>query len=738
METIRTAAVIGAGTMGAGIAAHLASAGLSVILLDLPGEQPDSRNRRATEGIQRAAASRPSAFLRPERIASVEAGNTEDHFARLAEADWIVEAVAEHPRVKAELWARVEAVAAPHALLSSNSSGIPISVQGKGLQPLTQRRLMGTHFFNPVRFMHLLEVIPGAATDRDLVQQFAHWARHALGKGVVIANDVPGFAANRVGVFCSLQAMRAGLALGLGIEEVDLLTGPLIGRPKSATFRTADLVGLDVVAAVARGLAASTGEDFTLPSMLERMLEQGLLGSKSGGGFYRKQKGGAALEVLHPDTLDYTPARQPRLPELREISRLSRPEERVAALLQHDSPAGEFTRRSLIPQLSYAASKVGEVTETAEGLDDALRWGFGWQVGPLGLATWLGPERLRQADPNVHAERFPAAPLVRGWRASSAVSESPVATLRDMGEGVALLEFHSKANAIGDATLEFFQTADALVRKNFCALVVGNEGEHFCAGADLHMLLGLAEANDFEAIRQALLAFGGMTSRLRSAPYPVIVAPHGQTLGGGCEVLLWGDAAVASAELYAGLVETGVGLLPAGGGCTELLARWAGPLPGSPDAIASATQSVFGLIAQSQVSTSAFQARAWKLLRDDDEIVLNPDERLASARRRALQLLPGYVPPGPRQIPVGGEAAREACVELARKLLAAGSISEFDLQVAEQVATVLAGGRDVQPGLRSEAALLELEREAFLHLCGQPQTRARLAHTLQTGKPLRN
>lgn len=748
MSQIRRAAVIGAGTMGAGIAAHLASAGIPTLLLDIPAPE-GARSGVAQKGLERALKARPPAFLRPEAAALIQVGNTEDDLAKLAEVDWVIEAILEDLKVKQEMLKKLEAVVGPQTIVSSNSSGIPMKLQAAALSPELKKRFLGTHFFNPPRYLHLLELIPTADTDPAVVERLRRVGEVQLGKGIVVAKDVPGFAANRIGVFCSVQAMRCMVEQGLTPDVVDVLTGPILGRPKSATFRTADVVGIDIVATVAKGLQAATKEDFSLPPAVEKLLANKWFGDKTGQGFYKKDKSGGTTRILNLDleTMEYVERPKPRLAELGPILALPTPQQRSKALLELDGPVGEFTRKSLLPQIAYAASKVGVVAETADDVDNALRWGFGWQVGPLELARGLGKEFMTQAFARAGLEyptqldALPSQPADPGFYSlahhrqigSEPVMTSADASLWDMGDGVALLEFHSKANSIGQGVLDFMDKAHERVCRDFVGMVIGNEGENFCAGADLNMLLHLATTQDFESIRLALRTFQGMTSRLRYCPYPVVSALHSLVLGGGCEVGLWSDACVASAELYTGLVEVGVGILPAGGGTTEMLIRMNEQLEDF-----NAVRAAFEMIAMAKVSGSAFEAQKMGILKNSDSIVMNGDHRLSAAKRRVQALAPGYQIPARRQVKVLGETA---LANLRAGLLAmheSGQITEYEIHLATKVAEVLCGGSMNRVDTVDEQVLLDLEGEAFLHLCGQEKTRERLAHMLKTGKNLRN
>ena len=751
MSFVKRAAVIGAGTMGAGIAAHLANAGVPTLLLDLPAEGKD-RNATARAGLERARKARPGAFMDPGAEKLITLGNTEDDLAKLADVDWVVEAIIEKLDAKQEMLAKIEKAAGPHTVVTSNSSGIPMHLQVRKAENGLRKRFLGTHFFNPPRYLHLLELIPTPETDPAVTEKLAQFGDRVLGKGIVVAKDVPGFAANRIGLYCTVKTFQAMMEHGLTPDVVDVLTGPLIGRPKSATFRTADLAGVDIVATVAQQLEAATHEGFHLPEVVGKMLEKKMLGDKTGGGFYKKTKSkeGTTILTLNLDTLEYEDRGKVKIPELKAIQGLPTAQERIKALLEMEGPYGDFTRKTIIPQIWFAAKKVGEVAETAQDVDNSLKWGFGWEVGPLEFAEWLGRDKIKAyfndqkfETPPYFVNERPApkgaadAPLylkdVRGKK----VVGNEHASLYDVGDGVALLEFHSKANSIGQKVLEMFEIAHAEVAKGFAGLVVGNEGEHFCAGADISMLLGLAKEQKHDEIRQACKYFQAMTSALRYSPYPVVVAPHGLVLGGGCEVALWADANVASAELYTGLVEIGVGILPAGGGTTEMLIRMNERLLPGADPF-TAVQQAFELIAMAKVSGSALEARRLGFLRATDKIVMNGERVLAEAKKKVLELAPGYQPPARRKVTVLGEAALANLMTGAYMMCQGGMITEYELHLARKVAEVLCGGTMNRPDEVDETVLLDLECEAFLSLSGQAKTQERLHHTLTTGKTLRN
>jgi 3-hydroxyacyl-CoA dehydrogenase len=754
---IRTAAVLGAGTMGAGIAAHLANAGIPTLLLDLPGEGPD-RNALARKGLERALGARPPAFMLAEQARLIELGNIQDDLARAARTDWVVEAAFENLEVKRDLLGRLEPLLGETTLVTSNSSGIPMRLMAQGRSESFRRRFFGTHFFNPPRYLHLLEIIPGPDTDPLALEAMARFADRRLGKGVVFARDVPGFAANRVGAYGWLVAIKAAIDMGLSPDVVDFLTGPLIGRPKSATFRTADLAGLDILYTVARDLARATGEDFSVPPLLETLVqEKKWLGDKSGQGFFKKVKnpdGSSTILTLNFQTLEYEDRGKVRLEEVEAIRKLPTAEARLAALLDLPGPVGDFLRRVIFRSIHYAATKIGEVAATAQDLDNAVRWGFNYEMGPIETARSLGRERVLRglADegldmpPALEAEMAAPPPasyrvdggpiLLRRMRDRVVLSNSD-ASLLDLGEGVACLEFHSKANSIGEKVLEMTSQALERVERDFVGLVIGNQGENFSAGANLALLLELASSGDYARIDQAVRLFQGITSRLRYCPFPVVAAPFKLNLGGGCEFALWSDAQCADAELYTGLVEVGVGIIPAGGGTTEVLLRMNERLLPGADPFA-AVRAAFELIATARVSTSALEARQMGLLRPSDEILMNSERPIAAARRRVLYMAPDYVPPARRQVTLLGESAYANLCAAALAMHSAGQITEYEVHLARTLAGVLTGGPTNRPATVDEQVVLDLEREAFLSLCGQEKTRERLAHTLKTGKTLRN
>ncbi|MBE7209849.1 MAG: 3-hydroxyacyl-CoA dehydrogenase, partial [Gluconacetobacter diazotrophicus] len=644
---IRRAAVIGAGTMGAAIAAHLTNAGIPTLLLDQPAADADAnatgRDAIVQAGLERALRARPPAFMDPSTTsAMLTLGNTADHLPRLAECDWIIEAIVEKPEAKQGLWALVEAHARPDALFSSNSSGIPMTVQSRGRSEGFRRRFLGAHFYNPPRYLYLLELIPTADTAPEALDAVRAFGDRALGKGIVLAHDVPGFIGNRVGIYSLLQTARVAEEMGLSADAADALTGPLLGRPRSGTMRLADTVGLDVLGLISADLSAATTDDFRLPPTMARLLADGRKGEKTGGGYYQRRKnadGTSTILVLDPATLTYSerPPAAGGLPELGSIQKQPLAE-RIRALLALDTPAGEFTRRTFYEMLRFAAEKLGIVADTAQDIDHAMEWGFGWEMGPFKTIDALGAdavaagiEKLGLAVPPALAQHaqgkqpfYPpgaegtaesrsAAGLIaladlKREEPARVVSRREGASLVDLGDGVLLLEFHSKANALGVDAFAAVAEACERVPRGFLGLVIGNQGRWFSAGADLGALLKDAEGGNVAAVTAMIDSFQTMTTRLRAAPFPVVAAPFNMTLGGGCETMLYSDAVQADAELSTGLVELKVGLMPSAGGTTEMLARANARLVPGED-LYPALRETWALITSGQTSGSALEAR---------------------------------------------------------------------------------------------------------------------------------
>ncbi|MFZ0630996.1 MAG: 3-hydroxyacyl-CoA dehydrogenase NAD-binding domain-containing protein [Acidobacteriaceae bacterium] len=791
---IRRVAVLGAGTMGSRIAAQVANAGFPVLLLDMA--QPGDRNALAARALEGLKKSKPAALAAPEFAARITIGNFDDDLPRLRDIDWIIEAVAENLEIKRTLLAHVAPYLRPDAILTTNTSGLPVAAIAEGLPQDLRRRWFGTHFFNPPRYMQLVELISTADTDPGAVAAVARFADIHLGKSVVAAHDRPNFIANRIGAFSLLNTIRVMQAQGLTIEEIDALTGKPLGWPKTGTFRLADMVGLDVLGSVVRNFAANTKDersDLQLPAFLEMMLEKKWFGDKTGQGFYKKERGAKDDERLTLDlaTFEYRAAQKPKLPALDATKPVESLPERIRALLggnpEKDKAAGFYWQ--ILPDLwLYAAARIGEISDSVADIDRAMRTGFNWELGPFemwdaaGVAdttaklrsqgrtlppalekllattekTWYRKDRAEAFEVRTGAYVPVDSPsavvsLTRAKRSGGVVRENPGASLIDVGDGIACIEFHTKMNALGGDIVSFVREnlnpASNAVR-DFRGFVITNDAANFSAGANLVQLLLAAQDEEWDEIDTYIAAFQQMTQAIKFCPAPVVVAPFGLTLGGGAEVTLHAAVRQPHLELYMGLVETGVGLIPAGGGCKEMtlraldLAAAAAPRASRSDSVEvhHILRTLFENIALAKVSTSACEARDLHLLRPSDRITMNRDRVLHDAKLQALTLAEtGYVAPLPRtDVPAPGDSVL-AALKLGVHMLREGELaSDHDVVVTTHLAEVLCGGA-VTPGTPiSEQYLLDLERQHFLSLCGERKTQERIAHTLKTGKPLRN
>ena len=761
--------VIGAGVMGSGIAALAASAGFPVTLLDVPGD--GDRNGAAKAGLQRALKAKPPQFMSVDRASLITVGNTADDLGRLAECDWIVEAIIEQPGPKRQLFEQLEAIVKPTAIVSTNTSAIPIRSLVETRSDAFRRRFLGTHFFNPPRYLHLLELIPTERTGPDVVTSVRAFGERLLGKGIVVARDVPGFIANRLGIHGFLSAIHLMQEFGLTIDEVDALTGPLIGRPKSATFRTGDISGIDVLGHVAAGLSSTTGEDFTLPDWVRALIADNRLGEKTGSGFYRKA--GKEIHTLDWKTGGYAPTAKPQLEELQYLIALPL-QERFHALTTAGGHHAEFLRRLLLSESHYALLKTPEIAPDVVSVDRAMEWGYAWDCGPfkqmdaMGLEFLRGgfgalgldePTLLRTAQESFYrrpgngeryltfAGQYSPVDEIAGHLSidslrlrNRVIEASPDAGLYDVGEGILLLEFRSKMNSLGEGVMRLLEAAlERAERGKHTGVIIGNDDPRtFTAGADLAFVLRQVAAGDWNAIEASVESFQRVVTSLRRMPFPVVVAPFGLTLGGGAEMTLHATRVQAHAELYMGLVEVGVGIIPAGGGTKELLFRFTEELSRYDEADPfEAVKRAFKMIAMATTSTSALDAKKLGFLRDGDRISMNRDHLLGDAKARVLELARDYIAPPPRRIRALG---REAIGNLEYALWAmreAGQASEHDVRIGRALARVLAGG-DGPPRDVSEQDVLDLEREAFLSLLGTRETQQRIEAMLKTGKPLRN
>ncbi|MCE2440737.1 MAG: enoyl-CoA hydratase/isomerase family protein [Candidatus Latescibacteria bacterium] len=775
----RTAAVLGAGVMGSQIAAHLANAGLTVHLMDLPG---DGKNRNAIvegalKGLERVS---PAPLFTEDTIRRIIPGNIEDDFHRTADADWIIEAVVEKPVVKQQMMARVEAVANSRAVISTNTSGIPIHLIAQGRASDFRSRFLGTHFFNPPRYLKLLELIPLPETDPAVVERISRFGRVRLGKGIVIANDTPGFIGNRIGVYAMMQCIRAFTQGGYTIEEIDALTGPLLGRPRSATFRTADVVGLDTLVHVAEYLYKALPEDenrdgFQVPGPVTHLVEDGATGAKAGRGFYRKE--GRDILSFNPDTRAWEPPREQKLGDLEPIRRQRELSQRLRDLYAHDGRAGDFFRGHLLETLGYAARRIPEITANPADIDRALRWGFGWEAGPFEMWDIIGFDTVLS---DMAAEEIPVPEWIetmsgagatgfrdrtrvylpnRGYVPESGTTDESAlpavrsekqhvqwqneeAALLDLGEDIALFEYRSKANSMGESLVRgLIEAIDVVEAGDYRGMVICNRGKNFSVGANLGEMVAHAEQKRFDLMDRLLVNFQLMIQRVHYAAKPVVVATHGRVLGGGCELTLACASPVAAAESYIGLVELAVGLIPGGCGTMRMAAISHERASSEHDShIQPFLTRAFETVAMAKVSNSAYQAREYGFLPPGSPIVMNQDHRLNAARLEVLRLSgQGYAPPPVRNaIRVLGQPARARFEVTTHNMLRSGFISEYDRFLANRFAYVLTGGDLTGPANVHEDYLLELEREVFVALTGEAKTRERIHSILRTNRPLRN
>jgi 3-hydroxyacyl-CoA dehydrogenase len=803
MLRIEKAAVLGAGTMGAQIAAHLANAGIPTLLLDVVPKEPtpeeaakgltleskEVRDRIARAGLEAARKAKPAAFFHEGAASLVSVGNFDDDLPRLKDCDIIIEAVVERLDIKRSLFERVEKFRKPGSVVASNTSGIPIRRIAEGFSEEFRAHFLGTHFFNPPRYLHLVELIRTEWTSPEVSCSVYGFLDRRLGKGVVVAKDRPNFIANRIGTFGAMVTLKTLEEDGYTFEEVDRMTGPALGRPKSATFRTFDIVGLDVLAHVARNLYEAVPDDeerevYRLPEFVEQMVNRGILGDKTKGGFYQKRKGedGARdIWTLDVATLEYRPQQKANLPALDAAKNIEDTRARVKSLVWGKERAGAFLWKTMSRVFAYAASRIPEIADTVVEVDRAMKWGFGWELGVFEAWDAIGVEKSvermkeegRAVPSNVQrmldagatsfykseggrefyfdfaseeykpvAEQPGVIVLKSVKERAGVIKKNAGASLIDIGDGVACLEFHSKMNSIGGDTLSMLKASLAEVEKNFLGLVVANQGQNFSVGANLMLVLLGAQEEDWDELDLAIRAFQQATMSLRYSPKPVVVAPFQMTFGGGCEMTLHADRARAAAETYIGLVEVGVGLIPAGAGTKEMLVR---ALDSIPPGVTEAdpfpfVKRAFETIALAKVATSAAEARGLGFLRDEDSYSMNADRLVADAKQEVLSLAAvGYVQPRQRtDVLALGNSALSTIKLGIHQMKRGGFISDYDAVIGEKLARILTGG-DLNHETRvSEQYLLDLEREAFLSLCGQRRTQERIAHMLKTGKPLRN
>jgi 3-hydroxyacyl-CoA dehydrogenase len=800
MRKIRQAAVIGSGVMGGGIAALLASAGIKTLLLDIvpfdlkddEKDDPKARNRMVQKGLDTVRMSSPALLMAAKDVDLISIGNLEDDFDKLAQCDWVVEVVVENLKIKQDLFKRIESVRKPDAIVSSNTSGIPLKSMCEGLSNGFKQHFLGTHFFNPVRYMKLLELIPGQETLPEVLAFIADLGERVLGKGIVWAKDTPNFVGNRIGVQGMARAMQLMDQEGLSIAEVDALFGPAMGRPKTAMFKTADLVGLDVLGHVAQNTYDLVPDDeardhFVLPDFYHKMVENKLLGKKTQAGFYKTDltpEWKKIRKVIDPRTMEYAELQKPELACLTTAKAAKTLPEKMQAIVFGEDKGAKFAWKAVADNLIYAANRIPEISDTIVEIDNAMKWGFNFEMGPfetwdaLGLARtvermdkegYAVPDGVRQmlAAGNASFYKmeagkrfyydFPSGQyqeikvsdtivsLAALKAAGMVVASCPSASLLDLGDGVFCCEFHTKMNALNGEIIDFMDKALDHVDANGVGLVIGNQAGGmpgaFSAGADLKFMRGLVEEDRLDEVAAFLAKAQAGIQKARYASFPVVAAPYGLTLGGGCEVCLGVDRIVAHAELYMGLVEIGVGLLPAGGGCMNL---WKKFIQSLPEAVTDADRAKFFIpafmnVAMAKVSMSAAEARANGFLGPKDRIVFNRDYLIGEAKREVLNMVrEGYAPPVKRPIPVFGQAAQGMINAELFNMASAGFVTEHDAFLARRIAVVLSGGETRTNAMVNEETILTLERQAFIDFLKEEKTLARIDHMLKTGKPLRN
>jgi 3-hydroxyacyl-CoA dehydrogenase len=803
---IEKAVVLGAGTMGSRIAAHFANAGLPCILLDivppnLPADAPaGERNKIVRAGLDAAKKSKPAAFFTAALAEKIAVGNFDDDLTRCAEADWIIEVVAENLEIKRKLLARVAQFRKPGAIVTTNTSGLPVHLIAEGMPEEFQQHWAGTHFFNPPRYLKLVEVIPGPKTSKEVVDSLSEFCDRRLGKGVVVAKDTPNFIANRIGTFSMLNALRLMGSLGMTVEEVDACTGPAVGWPKSATFRTADIVGLDVLVHVVKNIYETAPNDesresYKVPALVEEMVKRGWLGDKTGQGFYKKVKGEGEKEILTLDvnTLEYRARQKARFASLEMGKSIEDTRDRLRALVspvlegQKGDKAQQFLWGSLSEMCLYAARRVPEISDNVVDVDRALRWGFAWELGPFEIMDAIG---VKAFAGHVQKEGRTLPPVIERILASGRkgfyesekgtttvfdigsgtskkveepkgviilkslkdagreVERNSGASLIDLGDGVVCCEFHAKMNAIGADLIAMLHKGLKRLETDFDAMVIANQAVNFSVGANLMLVLVGAQEQEWDELHMAVKQFQNINLAIKYAPKPVVAAPQGLALGGGCEVSLHAAKIQAAAEAYIGLVEAGVGLIPGGGGTKEMMIRANEHAAGGEDLdLFHALKPVFEAIAMAKVGTSAEECRDLGYLRREDGVSMNRDRLVADAKEAALALVRGGYKPlaatwqegaQTTQIKVLGEQFLAGAKLAIHMMLRGGYASEYDAHIGRKLANILAGGPLTSPQFVSEQYVLDLEREAFVSLCGEKKTQERIAHTLKTGKPLRN
>ncbi|AKH94554.1 3-hydroxyacyl-CoA dehydrogenase/enoyl-CoA hydratase family protein [Elizabethkingia anophelis] len=796
---IKHVTVLGSGIMGSGIAAHFANIGVEVLLLDIvPNQLTDAetakgltledkavRNRIASESLQKLPKASPALLYSPKFVSRITAGNFDDDLEKIKNTDWIIEVVVERLDIKKSVYEKIEKYRKPGTLVSSNTSGIPIHFLIEGRSDDFKKYFAGTHFFNPVRYLPLLEIIPTPETDPEIVNFYMEYGAKFLGKTTVLAKDTPAFIANRIGTFGIMNLFHSVKKLGLTVGEIDKLTGPVIGRPKSATFRTADVVGLDTLVHVANGIYGSGAESdtfkdqFVLPDFVQYMIDNKLLGSKTDAGFFKKVKntdGKSEILGLNLETLQYEPQGKASFPTLELTKTIDRPIDRFKVLIGGKDKAGEFYRQMLGALFAYASNKVPEISDEIYKIDDALRAGFGWENGPFeiwdAVGVQKGIELAKEAGYEVSdwvknmaegtsfykineegqktffnekANQYANIPgqdafiILDNIRKNKTLWSNSGSAIEDLGDGIINFEIRSKMNSLGGEVLDGLNRAIDLAEKEYDGLVIGNQAANFSVGANLAMILMMAVDQDWDDLNMAINYFQQSMMRVRYSSIPVVVAPHGMTLGGGCEMTMHADRVVAAAETYIGLVEFGVGVIPGGGGSKELTVRTMKEVI-ADDVKTNRLRDAFMNIAMAKVATSAYEAYDMGILqKHKDIVVVNKNRQIAEAKQVALQLAEqGYTQPIKEKVKVLGQDALGMFYVGTDQMLAGRYISEHDKKIADKLGFVMAGGNLSEATDVSEQYLLNLEREAFLSLCGERKTLERIQYMLQNGKPLRN
>ena len=794
---INKAVVIGSGTMGAAIAAHLANVGVPVTLLDIvPQGAPEgdkaARNKIVNEGWDRCIKAKPANLMGADLKTLVKLGNLDDDFDVVAEADWVCEAIIENLKIKQDLMARIDAIRKPQAIVSTNTSGIPVKAIAEGRSKEFKKHFLGTHFFNPPRYLKLLEIIPTADTSKDVTAFMSHFGETRMGKGIVLCKDTPNFIGNRIAFGTGAFAMDFILKNDYSVDEVDAITGPLMGRPKTATFRLIDLVGLDVWDHVGRNLAPliphdKLGQEYLKAEapnqLMATMLERKWLGNKTKIGFYKEVRGEDGKKefwALNLKTLEHAPSAKVRFDSLKAAKDAEGLGAKLQVLLGAEDKAARLAQALTYQSFQYASSIIPEVADSGKPIDDAMRWGFGHDAGPFEIWDMLG---VRETVKKMKAAGYPAAKWVDAMLKAGfetfyqykgankvgvydvakgkyvrfkqdagmvilsdlkgtkkVITENAGATLYDMGDGVALVEFHTKMNALDDDIFNVMSEALDRVEKDFDGLVIGNEADNFSAGANLFMVVVAAQQGMWDTLDGAIRKLQSTNMRMRYFPKPVVVAPAGLALGGGCEVTMHASRVVAAAETYIGLVELGAGVIPAGAGTKEIMRRVVNPAMKTEGAeVFPFLQRAFLQIGQAKVATSAEEARGMGILGPQDRIVINRGHLLTEAKREVLHIAAaGYRPPAPELIYAAGRDMYGAMKIGAWSFKEGNYITEYDAHIATKLAYIMAGGDLSKPQWVSEQYILDLEREAFLSLCGEEKTQARMWALLQTGKPLRN